>query len=87
MLCDTVDAMKNRHNVLLDLQGLHCPMPLLKAKRALNGMNEGERLCVVSTDPASVKDFKSFAKQSGNVLLESDIQVGKYTFLLEKRAG
>lgn len=62
-------------------------MPLLKAKRALNGMNEGERLCVVSTDPASVKDFKLFAKQSGNVLLESDIQVGKYTFLLEKRAG
>ena len=70
----------------LDVQGLDCPMPLLKAKRALNGMEGGERLRVLATDPGSVRDFETFARLSGNVLLESHADAGVYTFVLQKRS-
>lgn len=68
----------------LDATGLECPMPLLKAKRALNGMNTGERLRVRSTDQGSVRDFRVFAEQSGHLLLESEEQSGVYIYLLQK---
>lgn len=69
----------------LDACGLRCPMPLLKAKRALNGLAGGERLRVVATDPGSVRDFKVFAAQSGHKLLESREKNGRYHYLLEKK--
>ena len=69
----------------LDACGLRCPMPLLKAKRALNALAGGERLRVVATDPGSVRDFEVFAAQSGNKLLESREEDGRYYYLLEKK--
>ena len=54
----------------LDARGLNCPLPILKAKKALNDMQSGQTLRVTATDPGSVRDFQAFAKQTGNELLE-----------------
>jgi tRNA 2-thiouridine synthesizing protein A len=69
----------------LDTSGLTCPLPLLKAKKALNGLDSGKRLKVIATDPGSERDFQVFAEQSGNVLVEYNEQGGIYTYLLEKK--
>ncbi len=71
--------------VEVDAIGLVCPMPLLKAKRALNGMDPGQRLRVRATDQGSVRDFQVFAEQSGHHLLESSETDGVYIHILEKR--
>ena len=71
---------------VLDVKGLNCPMPLLKAKKTLNEMQAGERLQVYATDPGSVRDFEVFARQSGNQLLESGEEDGTYCYLLQKKA-
>lgn len=71
--------------VLLDVSGLNCPMPLLKAKKALNGLAAGALLKVIATDPASVRDFEVFSRQSGNALLESKQSGGRFEFLLRKK--
>jgi len=73
--------------VLLDAKGLQCPMPLLKAKKALNEMNAEELLRVLATDPGSVRDFEVFAKQSGHALLESRKEGDTYIYLLRKKSG
>ena len=70
--------------VEVDAIGLACPMPLLQAKRALNGMQVGQRLRVLATDQGSVRDFRVFAEQSGHLLLDSAEVAGVYTYLLEK---
>ena len=72
---------------LLDASGLTCPMPLLKAKQALNRMQSGELLRVIATDPGSVRDFEVFSSQSGNDLLESRQEDGSYFYLLKKKDG
>ena len=72
-------------DVDLDVRGLKCPMPLLKAKRALNGMNPGELIQVTATDPGSVKDFRVFSKQSGHALLESEENSGEFRYVLCKK--
>ncbi len=69
----------------LDTCGLNCPLPLLKAKQALNAMHSGERLCVRATDPGSQRDFRVFAEQSGHALLESSEENGVFIYLLQKR--
>ena len=69
----------------VDAQGEPCPMPLLKAKRALNGMEPGQQLRVLSTDQASVRDFQVFSEQSGHPLLSADECDGVYVLLLRKR--
>ena len=58
-------------NQELDARGLNCPLPILRAKKTLNGMAAGEVLKIMSTDPGSVKDFQAFATQTGNQLLDS----------------
>ena len=68
----------------LDTKGLQCPMPLLKAKRALNAMQSGQQLRVLATDQGSVRDFRVFAEQSGHQLLSSDEREGVYIHLLQK---
>lgn len=68
----------------LDATGLNCPMPILKAKKELKGMQSGEILKVLSTDPGSVKDFEAFAKQTGNELLESGTEGDAFVFKLKK---
>lgn len=71
---------------LLDVKGLNCPMPLLKAKLALNRLEPGQRLEVHATDPGSVRDFDVFSQQSGNALLESRQDGDTYVYVLEKKA-
>ena len=71
---------------VLDVKGLNCPMPLLKAKKTLNEMGPQELLRVYATDPGSVRDFQVFAQQSGNALLESAQEDGVYSYLLQKKA-
>ncbi|MCZ6641728.1 MAG: sulfurtransferase TusA family protein [Gammaproteobacteria bacterium] len=72
--------------VLLDAKGLQCPMPLLKAKKALNEMNPEELLRVLATDPGSVRDFEVFSRQSGHPLLESRHEGDTYIYLLRKKS-
>lgn len=68
----------------LDASGLNCPLPILRAKKALAGLSGGQVLRVIATDSGSVKDFEAFARQTGNELLESGTEDGKFTFLLRK---
>ena len=68
----------------LDASGLNCPLPILRAKKALAALDSGKVLRVVSTDPGSVKDFEAFSKQTGNELMESGEEGGKVVFLLKK---
>ncbi|MFT6287700.1 MAG: tRNA 2-thiouridine synthesizing protein A [Halieaceae bacterium] len=77
--------MAQRKWVELDAVGLLCPMPLLKAKRALNVMASGEKLRITATDQGSVRDFQVFAEQSGHTLLASEENDGVYVHLLQKR--
>ena len=67
-----------------DASGLNCPLPILRSKKALNGLNSGDILYIVSTDSGSVKDFDAFCKQTGNELLESSEAEGKYHFYIKK---
>ncbi len=68
----------------LDARGLNCPLPILRAKKALNDLSGGQVLRIIATDPGSVKDFQAFAKQTGNELLESGEANGEFTFLIKK---
>jgi tRNA 2-thiouridine synthesizing protein A len=72
--------------VLLDVKGLDCPMPLLKAKKALNAMSADSLLQVLATDPGSVRDFEVFSRQSGNALLESRQEGDTYIYVLRKKS-
>jgi len=72
-------------DVRLDAQGLNCPLPILKAKKALNGMQSGQTLLVLSTDLGAVRDFNTFARQTGNELLEQREIQGVWQFLLRRR--
>ena len=67
-----------------DASGLNCPLPILRTKKALGKMDSGQVLRVIATDPGSVKDFDAFANQTGNKLLSSGEENGKYVFLIEK---
>jgi tRNA 2-thiouridine synthesizing protein A len=69
----------------LDTRGLNCPLPILKAKRALTDMESGQILRVVSTDSGSVRDFQAFAKQTGNELLDQQNQGGDFVHVLRRR--
>ena len=68
----------------LDASGLNCPMPILRAKKALKDLNSGDILRVIATDPGSVKDFEAFAKQTGNELLESAEDGDSFIYRLKK---
>jgi tRNA 2-thiouridine synthesizing protein A len=68
----------------LDASGLNCPLPILRAKKTLNGMQAGQVLHIIATDPGSVKDFEAFANQTGNELMESKEAGGKFEFLIKK---
>ncbi len=70
----------------LDTSGLNCPLPILRAKKALAAMAGGQVLRVIATDPGSVKDFEVFSKQTGNELLESRAEAGKFYFAMRKSA-
>ncbi len=69
----------------LDARGLNCPLPILRAKKALNELSGGQVLRIMATDPGSVKDFEAFAQQTGNELLDSRESGGEFHFLLRKK--
>ena len=71
---------------MLDAKGLNCPLPILKAKKALKDVPTGEVLQVLSTDPGSVADFEAFCRTTGNELVESKTEGGLYTFLIRHTA-
>lgn len=71
-------------NEKLDACGLNCPLPILKAKKHLNGLDSGQVLYIVATDSGSVKDFDAFCKQTGHSLLESSEADGKYHYYIQK---
>jgi tRNA 2-thiouridine synthesizing protein A len=68
----------------LDASGLNCPLPILRAKKALGGMTRDQVLKVISTDQGSVKDFEAFTKQTNNPPLSSGEEGGKFIFLIKK---
>lgn len=69
----------------LDTSGLNCPMPILRAKKALKELQTGDVLRITATDPGSVKDFEAFAKQTGNELLESTTEGESFIYRLKKK--
>jgi tRNA 2-thiouridine synthesizing protein A len=71
-------------NQLLDAKGLNCPLPILKAKKALKDVPAGGTLEVLATDPGSVADFQAFCRATGNELLESTQASGTYRFLIKR---
>ncbi len=72
-------------DIELDVKGLNCPLPILRAKKALSNMESGQVLRIVATDPGSVKDFAAFCKQTGNPLLSSAETPQDFTFVISKR--
>jgi tRNA 2-thiouridine synthesizing protein A len=69
----------------LDARGLNCPLPILKAKKALADMRSGELLRIVATDPGSMRDFQAFARQTGNDLVSQTAQGDEFVHLLRRR--
>jgi tRNA 2-thiouridine synthesizing protein A len=69
----------------LDARGLNCPLPILKAKKALADMQTGETLRIVATDPGSMRDFQAFARQTGNELVEQTTQGDEFVHVLRRR--
>ncbi len=69
----------------LDTRGLNCPLPILKAKKALADMASGDTLRVVSTDPGSMRDFQAFARQTGNELVKQTVEGSEFVHLLRRR--
>jgi TusA-related sulfurtransferase len=72
-------------NVELDARGLNCPLPILKAKKALSGMQSGEFLRVTATDAGSVRDFQAFAKQTGNELVDQQTVGADFIHVMKRR--
>ncbi len=68
---------------VLDAKGLNCPLPILKAKKALKDVPAGGTLEIQATDPGSVADFEAFCRTTGNELLESKTEDGVYVFLIK----
>ncbi|MGB3918406.1 sulfurtransferase TusA family protein [Thiothrix litoralis] len=68
----------------LDARGLNCPLPILRTKKAMNGLASGEILKVIATDPGSVKDMEAFCKQTGNEMVSTSQEGSDYTFMIKK---
>jgi tRNA 2-thiouridine synthesizing protein A len=70
---------------LLDVKGMACPLPVLRANRALRALAPGERLRVLATDRAAVADFQAFCRETGHALLAWSEEAGTYSFLIRRR--
>ena len=69
----------------LNARGLNCPLPILRAKKALTDMQTGQVLKIIATDPGAVKDFQAFCKQTGNELLSHAEANKEFTFYLKRK--
>lgn len=74
----------NTETTILDARGLNCPLPILKTKKALNSLQSGDTLQLISSDPGSVKDIDAFCKQTGNELVQNSTESGEFTFIIRK---
>ncbi len=72
-------------DIEVDARGLNCPLPILKAKKALNSMQSGQTVRVVATDAGSVRDFQAFAKQTGNELIEQQTAGADFIHVMRRR--
>ena len=72
-------------DVELDTRGLNCPLPILKAKKALSSMESGQTLRVVATDSGSVRDFQAFARQTGNELIDQQTAGSDFIHVMKRR--
>jgi len=68
----------------LDATGLNCPLPILRCKKAMNGMEAGQTIRVIATDPGAAKDFEAYCNQTGHELLSSGEEGGKSVFMIRK---
>ena len=68
----------------LDASGLNCPLPILKAKKAMTELHDGQILSVISTDPGSRREFEMFAQQAGHEMLDINDEEGKTRFVMKK---
>jgi tRNA 2-thiouridine synthesizing protein A len=69
----------------IDTSGLNCPLPILKAKKALTELQSGQTLKVIATDPGSWRDFEAFAKQTGNTLVSQEKTEANFVYVLQRR--
>ena len=69
----------------VDARGLNCPLPILRAKKALADMTSGQILKVLATDPGSQRDFAAFAKQTGNQIVDAHVEDKTFVFLMKRR--
>ncbi len=72
-------------DTVLDVKGLRCPLPVLRANRVLRGLPPGAQLRVLATDRASVADFQAFCRDTGNALLAFSEEAGVFSFLIRRR--
>jgi tRNA 2-thiouridine synthesizing protein A len=85
-MSDTIfDSEIMEYQKELDARGLNCPLPILKAKKALAEMETGEVLRIVATDSGSVRDFQAFAKQTGNALVSHTQNGREFVFLMRRK--
>jgi tRNA 2-thiouridine synthesizing protein A len=71
---------------LLDVKGMNCPLPVLRANRALRGMTPGDKLRVLATDRAAVADFRAFCRETGHTLMGFSEEAGVFSFTIRRRA-
>jgi len=71
----------------LDARGLNCPMPILRARKALGALKPGQTLEVLATDPGAVSDFEAFCKTTGNELVETGVAEGAHRFVIRAGGG
>ena len=76
--------MSLQTNATLDARGLNCPLPILRTRKALMGMESGETLTIISSDPGSVKDMSSFCAQTGDELIENSSNEQDFIFIIRK---
>ena len=81
----TFDSEIMEYQKELDARGLNCPLPILKAKKALAEMETGEVLKIVATDSGSVRDFQAFAKKTGNALVSHTQNGREFVFLMRRK--
>jgi tRNA 2-thiouridine synthesizing protein A len=70
---------------MLDTRGLKCPLPVLRARKAMQRVAPGEVLRVLATDPGTVRDFETFCEATGHELMEHSERAGEFTFRIRKR--
>jgi tRNA 2-thiouridine synthesizing protein A len=76
--------MSEATDQVLDTKGLNCPLPILKAKKALKDIPTGGTLQILATDPGSVADFQAFCRTTGNELVSNSEDGGVFSFLIKK---